>query len=91
MRGLYESINSLCYNIAPVGADYDKGYDVGDQALGNLHAGGRVTVCQVRVRIHLSLFVTSRLKKDFPEKIDCDAIQVHKTGPRANPGTWIQK
>jgi hypothetical protein len=47
MRGLYELINSLCYNRAPVGADYDKGYYVGDQALGNLHAGGRVTVCQV--------------------------------------------
>jgi hypothetical protein len=30
----------------PVGAEDDEGIDVGDQALGNLHAGGRDTVCQ---------------------------------------------
>jgi hypothetical protein len=30
----------------PVGAEDDEGIDVGDQELGNLHAGGRDTLCQ---------------------------------------------
>ncbi len=30
----------------PVGAEDEEGFDVGDQALGDLLAGGRVTACQ---------------------------------------------
>jgi hypothetical protein len=30
----------------PIGAEDEEGFNVGDQALGNLRAGGRVTACQ---------------------------------------------
>jgi hypothetical protein len=30
----------------PLGAEDEEGFDVGDQALGNLRTGGRVTACQ---------------------------------------------
>ncbi len=30
----------------PVGAEDEEGFDVGDQALGNLRSGGRFTACQ---------------------------------------------